>query len=273
MCYDVSYQLKKLERYARLRGIEEEEIEETLSDLKKKIKDPTPVFFHLSGFQHEPLPVYTNDSPYSLQFYNWGLVPQWANSTEKANKIRTGTLNARCETLFEKASFKNAIRKNRCLIMIDGFFEHYHLKGKTFPFYISHADDSPMMLAGIYEKSVVEGIEQKTVSIVTTKANALMSKIHNNPKLDEPRMPVILHKEFYNLWLFGEVIDEENNEIDCIFEPYPDDLLKAHTVSKLRDGRVPVNNEDATQEFTYPELPLGVQSIPMDNNQGQISLF
>ena len=59
------------------------------------------------------LPVITNESPEGLSFFNWGLIPQWAKNKSISSKL----INARSETLAEKASFKNSITKKRCLII------------------------------------------------------------------------------------------------------------------------------------------------------------
>ncbi|MGR3811560.1 SOS response-associated peptidase [Jiulongibacter sp. NS-SX5] len=264
--------LEKLERYARLRGLNEEEVKETLKDLRKKIKDTEPVYYHLNGYEFESLPAYTSEDPFSLLFLDWGLIPEWVQTKDKADQLKVGTLNAKCETLFEKPSFRDAAKNKRCLVMIDGFFEHHHMKGKTIPFYISHEDESPLMLAGIYAETQLEEGSLKTVSIVTTKANNMMTKIHNNPKLSEARMPVILKKENYENWLHGDL---ENDEVlrNKIFAPYDDHLLKAYTVRKLRDGRISLNNENAVEPFTYKELPLGLASIGQVQDGDQFSLF
>src|SRR5690606_32848026 len=80
-----------------------------------------------NGFQHPKTPVITNADGHSIQMYNWGLIPYWA----KDNSIRKNTLNARCETLSEKASFRSSMN-NRCLVLSDGFYEWEWLdpKGK-----------------------------------------------------------------------------------------------------------------------------------------------
>ena len=113
------------------------------------------------------------------------------------------TLNARGETIFKLNSFRKAANESRCLIYIDGFYEHHHFGKQTYPFYIFKKDLSPLPLAGLYTEWTNPETHGRllTFSIVTTTGNELLSKIHNNPKLKEARMPVILHEELADQWL------------------------------------------------------------------------
>ena len=93
----------------------------------------------------------------------------------------------------------------------------------------------------IKEKTLVN-----TFTIVTTKGNSLLERIHNNPKLKGPRMPLILDTEMENRW-----IDPDNNDpvkIKDIIKPYPSELLSCHTVHRLRGndylGNVEVHRRD-----------------------------
>lgn len=156
------------------------------------------------GFSYPKTPVITNLNEHSIDLYNWGLIPFWA----KDDSIRKNTLNARIETLSEKPSFRNSI-KNRCLILVDGFYEWQWKdpKGKEKQQYLITLDkDEPFAFAGIYSDWVNKetGEVLKTYSIITTEANELMAEIHNNKK----RMPVILTSENEKLWLHGTDVNE-----------------------------------------------------------------
>lgn len=91
----------------------------------------------------------------------------------------------------------------RCLIYIDRFYEHHHFEKQTYPFYIFKKHLSPIILVGLFIEWINPQTKGKllTFSIVTTTGNQLLSKIHNNPKLKESRMPVILHEELADKWL------------------------------------------------------------------------
>ena len=109
-------------------------------------------------------------------------------------------MNARGETIFKINSIRQAVNESRCLINIDGFYEHHHFEKKTYPFNICKKDRSPIILAGLFNEwsNPETSGKMNTFSIVTTSGNPLLAKIENNPKLKEARMPVILNKELAN---------------------------------------------------------------------------
>jgi len=93
-----------------------------------------------------------------------------------------------------------------------------------------------------------------TFSIVTTEGNSLMSKIHNNPKLKGPRMPLILPEEKEENWLNPIIEELDIHLIQELLQSYPADELKAHTVSKLRGKNYKGNVEEISEEIFYEEL-------------------
>ena len=157
-----------------------------------------------NGFQFPKTPVITNENPNNIQLFDWGLIPQWA----KDNSIRQYTLNARIETLGEKASFKNVLN-NRCMILSDGFFEWKWRdpKGKQKQKYkITLPDNELFAFGGLWSEWVDKqtGEIVKTYSIVTTAATGLMSEIHNSKK----RMPIILSPDNEQEWLSQGPVNE-----------------------------------------------------------------
>ncbi|MBI3234395.1 MAG: SOS response-associated peptidase [Bacteroidetes bacterium] len=156
--------------------------------------------------------------------------------------------------MFEKPSFKPSAKHRRCLIYVDAFYEHHHLKSKTYPFHISAADGNPLALGGLWnewlDKETGEII--KTVSIVTCEANKAMKIIHNNPKAEGPRMPFIIPKEHQDYWLDTDHVGEE--ELQEFVKPYPSDQLKYYTVQKMLGKAALGNVPEAEQEYIYEEL-------------------
>jgi putative SOS response-associated peptidase YedK len=255
MCYDIKYQTRKKLVYAKRIGASEEDIR----DLERQLEilgDRLPAMYHASGFSHPELVVFTNEAPMQPQLFQWGLIPFWVKDSVTAVKISNDTLNARGETIFEKPSFREAAKKRRCLILVDGFYEHHHFNGKTYPFHISLKNDEPMVLAGLWEKWELkdQGISKYTVSIVTTKANELMAKIHNNPKLAEARMPVILPKELENKWLKPLNDDLDKKGIQELLRPYDNNEMMAHTVRRLRGKEALGNKPEVAEEWKWEEL-------------------
>lgn len=255
MCYDVSSGLRALIKYAKHRHDDPDKIK----DLEKQLevwRIEEHRHFHMSGFQHQPLMVFTNEAPDKVDFFKWGLIPSWNKDEITAKTMSNMGLNARVETIFEKPMFKNGIRNKRCLVYIDGFFEYHHYNKYAYPFYISMKEDIPMVLAGIWESwtNRITGEVINTVGIITTKANKLMSKIHNNPKLTEARMPAILSKSQQNLWLKSMDEDLLKSKVSQLLLPFPDDLLEAYTVGKLKGKFASADTEDAIKKVVYEEL-------------------
>jgi len=151
----------------------------------------------------------------------WGLIPSWSKNTA----IASHTINARSETVAEKPSFRHAIKYNRCVVPISGYFEWSHTGGKKIPHYIFLSDLSPMSLAGIWEHwKSLEGQEIETFSILTTTSNSLTQPLHD-------LMPVILKPEDYGLWLSKNMHDP--HELTRLYQPYPAEKMELHEVSNL----------------------------------------
>ena len=167
----------------------------------------------INGFDFSPNPVITNHAPGEILFYNWGLIPFWA----KNDNLKKSTLNARIETLTEKPAFKNSVY-NRCLIIANGYYEWQWLdeKGKNKQKYLITAPKEVIFaFAGIYStwNDPNTGNSLDTFTIVTTRANALMSEIHNNKE----RMPVILSQQDRQTWL-------DNKPVENFAYPYEVEL-------------------------------------------------
>ncbi|MDM9632511.1 SOS response-associated peptidase [Robiginitalea aurantiaca] len=252
MCYDIAASLESQLKRALRRGDKEaaRQIQEELLPLTD-----LPLY-HASGFSHPKLLIYTTRSPDFPILAIWGLLPHWIRDWDQGKKIWNKTLNARGETIFEKPSFRSAARDNRCLIYVDGFYEHHHHSGASYPFFIYRSDGHPMIFAGLSSdwRDPDTGKVLTTFSIVTTEGNSLLSDIHNNPKLSGPRMPVILPDALADQWLDPIADERDLAEIQRLITPYPDEGLKAHTVGRLRGKAYAGNKPEISSEVFYPEL-------------------
>ena len=194
------------------------------------------------------LPVITNESPGGLSFFHWGLIPQWAKNKSISSKL----INARLETLAAKASFKNALKLRRCLIITDGFYEWKRSSKKSkVPYRILLNTKELFAFAGLWE--AFEDEDQNTVhtfTIITTTANALISKIHE-------RMPVILEPESEQAWLSSEVSTEHHLSL---LKPYPEQNMNHYTISPMVNN---VNNDN-------PQLII---PTPPADQYGNLTLF
>ncbi len=255
MCYDVAVMTKKRLDYARKRAEDPETIRELEEEFEKQFPD-YPKLYHSSGFAHPYLPCFTHEKPFKPQPLYWGLVPFWAKDGKGAMQIANKTLNARSESMFEKPAFRDAAKQRRCLIYIDHFYEHHHHKGKTYPYLIKLKNDEPIILGGLWSEWINKGSGEilSSCAIVTTAANELMAEIHNNPKLEGPRMPLILPREMQDKWLqpVEEKLDQE--QIMALAQPFDAAEMEAYPVGRLR-GKNAVGNEPAVLEkVDYAEL-------------------
>ena len=115
-----------------------------------------------------------------------------------------------------------------------------------------------MPLAGLWSEWTDEATEEtlNTFSIVTTKGNKMLTKIHNNPKLEGPRMPVILPQELEDKWL-NPIEDElDVKSIQELIREYPDEELDAYTVRRLRGKEYIGNVKEVSEPFEYEELKI-----------------
>lgn len=170
------------------------------------------------------MPVVTNEG---LEVMRWGLIPRWA----KDEKIGYKLINARSETVFEKPMWKGIIKRNRCLVPANGFYEWQKRDGGKQPFYIHFPDEHIFSFAGIWETWLHEGKDWHTYSILTTSPNEEMESIHD-------RMPVILHPEDEAQWLAADT----EEDIQVLLVPLEDGELETYEVTP-EVNTVRVNDE------------------------------
>jgi putative SOS response-associated peptidase YedK len=158
----------------------------------------------------------------------WGFVPSWAKEVLTGKPL----INARSETILEKPSFKNAIRRRRCLIPADGFYEwEGDVPGKKKPWYIRRSDGGLMAFAGIWEHWMgPDGSELETAAIITTVANTLVETIH-------PRSPVVIHPENFEAWL--DVRNDDAKPIEPMMQPQGPDFFVMEPTVVVRNAPLP----------------------------------
>ena len=158
----------------------------------------------------------------------WGLIPGWAKDT----KIAFSTFNARADGVDVKPAFRGAWKAGRrCLVVTDGFYEWRKSDPRDTrqPFAVAMANGKPMVMAGLYEGWVSPTGERiRTVTIITTDANAKIAPIH-------PRMPVVLDRLDWGKWLGEEAASEA--ELKAMLAPCPPEAIDAWPVS-ARVGNV-----------------------------------
>jgi putative SOS response-associated peptidase YedK len=203
----------------------------------------------------QPVAVVTNESAEpKIDYVRWGLVPSWA----KDASIATGSkmINARAETLAEKPAFSRLLKRRRCLIPADGFFEWQKTPGsksKT-PYYFRLKNEHPFAFAGLWDDwHSPDGSQLRTCTIITTAANSTVAPVHG-------RMPVMLKNANCRKWISpGETPPEELLQL---LAPYPAEEMTAYPVSSLVGS--PANQGPDLIKPTHPmQKPL----------QSQLELF
>jgi len=175
--------------------------------------------------------------------YRWGLVPSWAKDPNEGSRA----FNARAETLATSPLFRDAFRRRRCLVPVDGFYEWLRDGKVRLPMRIHDPADGVLALAGLWtgRKNDETGEWLRTFTIVTTRPTEFMSSIHD-------RMPVVIPPDAWATWL--DPTPREPGELRALLEPREDVVLAAYPVATLVNN---VRNDG-------PELLLpAVEDVPL----------
>jgi len=149
----------------------------------------------------------------------WGLVPYWAKDASFGNHA----INAMAETAAEKPAFRDAFKKQRCLIPADGFYEWKKLSSREKqPYNIGLKDDGLFAFAGLWDRWRSPSGWLETCTILTTSANSLTRDVHD-------RMPVILQPRDYDLWLDPGITAPAR--VQHLLRPLDAALMRKYTVS------------------------------------------
>lgn len=192
--------------------------------------------FNIAPTQHTY--IVTNDNPNRLQYVTWGLIPHWSNDGLNTGKL----INARSEGITSKPSFRLPIRKRRCWVLADSFYEwKKSAEGKT-PYRMLLKNGELMVMAGIWDVWYKGDYAVKSFSIITTTPNKETANFHD-------RMPVILtSKEAQRHWLADIPVEET---LDMLHTP-PDDILNIYRVSEKINS---VTNNSPELHEPVPESP------------------
>lgn len=148
----------------------------------------------------------------------WGLIPSWANDPSVGQRM----INARAESLTEKPSYSTPLRKQRCLILADGYYEWKAVGKKKVPFYFRLADRRAFGLAGLWDRWDKGDAPLETCTVITTAAGPRTSPIHH-------RMPVLLSDSAATAWLEGAA---SAAKLLSLMVPYEAEDLEMYEVSR-----------------------------------------
>jgi len=205
------------------------------------------------------------DGKRQFALVRWGLLPSWVKDPKNFSLL----INARGESLTDKPAFSAAVKRRRCLVPADGFYEWKTSRVGKQPYFVRAKSGGPIAFAGLWETWMgPNGEELETAAIVTTRANRTLDEIHD-------RMPVVVPPEAFNLWLDCANVDVETAM--TLVAPAPDAVLEAYTVSSavnrtandnpaLLEPRPP--GEEAALEQKSAQQRQAARRAKKDDGQG-----
>lgn len=169
----------------------------------------------------QPVPVIGRDAGGARRaaMVLWGLVPHWSRSPTHVRR----TINARAESLLERATFREPFLERRCLVLADGFYEWRRDPTGRQPFRFYLRSGRPFAFAGLWDRwREPDGGSLFSCAIVTTDASTVVAPVHE-------RMPVILTPDEREVWLDPETPVER---LQAMLRPYARGDLTANQVSR-----------------------------------------
>lgn len=189
---------------------------------------PIPVVIVENGVRH-------------FRLMRWGLLPAWVKDPRKITLL----INARSETALEKPAFRNAMKRRRCLIPADGYYEWQASGTRRRPHFIHRRDASPVGLAGLAETWIgPNGEELDTVAIVTAAAGPDLAVLHD-------RVPVTIAPGDFARWL-----DCSSNDAEAVMA-----LLTAPPVGEFAWHEVSTRVNRVANDDAQLVLPITAEQI------------
>jgi putative SOS response-associated peptidase YedK len=200
----------------------------------------------------------------------WGLLPAWVKDPREFTLL----INARAETVLEKPAFKNAMKRRRCLIPADGYYEWQVSEKRKRPHFIHRRDGQPIGLAGLAETWIgPNGEELDTVAIVTAPASTDLAVLHH-------RVPVTIEPGDFGRWL--DCGDDDAEKVMALLVAPGEGCFVWHEIS-TRVNRaanddaqliLPITAEEMAAEEPRPARKSQRKPAPAaSEDDGQGSLF
>jgi putative SOS response-associated peptidase YedK len=193
---------------------------EAMRALFKYLEQPNfPPRYNVAPTQPIPI-VRLHEGQRQFALVRWGLIPAWVKDPKAISLI----LQARSDGVLDKPSFKNAMKRRRCLIPADGFYEWDEKANPRRPHVVRPKHGGPVAFAGLWEAWMgPNGEEMETAAVITTDANKTLHPIHH-------RMPAVIPPEAFDLWLDCRNVDALT--ASALLVPAPEDLFEAWEISR-----------------------------------------
>ncbi len=209
------------------------------------------------------------DGKRQFALVRWGLLPSWVKDPRSFSLL----INARGETVLDKPAFRTAMRRRRCLIPADGFYEWKREGDSKRPYYVRAKTGEPLAFAGLWETwTGPNGEELETAAIITTTANRQLAPIHD-------RMPVIVPPDAFDFWLDSGKVDAETAA--ALIVPAREGLLEVYPVSNAVNRTAndsatliePVSDQPPEPATAAVPKPAATAKPKPKKDDGQSSLF
>ena len=217
----------------------------------------------------QPVPVVILDQgARHFRLMRWGLMPAWVKDPRKFTLL----INARSEGVADKPAFKNAIRRRRCLIPADGYYEWHVSADRKRPYFIYRRNRQPFGFAGLAETWVgPNGEEVDTVAIVTAPASPDLAVLHH-------RVPVTIAPDAFDRWLDCSS-DSAEGVMAMLTGPQEGEFAWHEISTRVNhvandDAQLvlPITDEQREAEAPKPKKPA-VRKAASGGDEGQGSLF
>ena len=196
----------------------------------------------------QPVPIVRlHEGARQFTLVRWGLIPPWVEDPRRFSLL----INARSESVNDKPAFRNAMRRRRCLLPADGFYEWKVEGARRRPHVVRPKDRGPIAFAGLWESWMgPNGEEMETAAIVTRPADRELTRLHD-------RMPVIVPPDAFDFWLDGSKVDAMT--ATALFAPGRAGLLEAYEVSPAVNS---ADNDNSTLIEPLSSQPASVVEAP-----------
>lgn len=256
MCYDVSFtvHINELSDY----------FPDLVFDMQIDLDFDATLGTHIIGHSYGEHPIiyrHQEDKQLHCRPMEWGCIPFYIKDEKQFLRQRASMLNARSErVLDDPKSYWYKIRNRRCLVPVNGIYEHRAIRGwkKKVPYFIKLKEQPMFFLPGLYsvaelpDTSTGEMIRRWTYTIITREANSVMEQIHNDGD-NRGRMPLFLPFDLSNKWLSEDLSEQEYRAI-LAFE-MPSEALDYWPVFTIRTPKSRPDDKLKNEPWEWEKLP------------------
>ncbi|WP_452598371.1 SOS response-associated peptidase [Pontimicrobium sp. MEBiC01747] len=206
-----------------------------------KLHKKSPV---IDGLTESSVAIITMLNKQQISLAIWGILPETYQDDWQHFQNVQNTLNVSLDVIKEDEKYAKALMHRRCIVIVTGFFTYYLHDGDLYPYYVHQESNEPFAIAGIFNE-LDDGFI--TCSLIVSKANSFIKKIHNSNIL----MPVVLDKFNREKWLDFNATEEI---VTTVVNTAPQLAFKAHPIAK-EFHKLGVDFDSALHPVNYNNIP------------------